>query len=146
MLFQRMLYSVPCLRCVSINRTFNTLNKFQLDRFKCFNRRNFNDQSIFNINTNVPKDVLLYKSTGDRTFKMISIFSIVQFGFWLTVADTYNALLNEKPKLDENSHPISWLDTLKSKGKLVTIGVPIGCLCMGKKFYVYKLLRTVKVQ
>lgn len=134
MILQRILYSVPCLRCVSINRTLNTFSKLQLDRFKCFNKRNFNDQSIFNINTNVSKDVLLYKSSSDRTFKMISIFSIVQFGFWLTVADTYKALLNEKPNHDENSHSVSWLDTLKSKGKIVSIGIPIGCLCMGKKF------------
>lgn len=139
MLFQRILNCVPCLRCVTFNRTFNTFNRLhknQLDSFKFSNRRNFNEKSIFDLNTNVSKDVLLYKSSSDRTFKMISIFSVVQFGFWLTVADSYNILLNQKPNLDENSKPISWLDEIKSKGKIVTLGVPIGCLCMGKKYII----------
>lgn len=134
MLFQRILNCKPCLQCFTLNRTFNTFNKlhkYQLDKSKCFNRRNFNDQSIFNLNTNVSKDVLLYKSSSDKTFKMISIFSIMQFGFWITVADSYNVLLNKESNKDSQS--ISWVDKLKSKGKVVTLGVPIGCLCMGKK-------------
>lgn len=133
MLFQRILNHVPC---VTFNRTFysfNKLNKNQLEKFKCLSKRNFNNQSIFNLNTNVSKDVLLYKSSSDRTFKMISIFSVVQFGFWITVADSYNILLNKEPNNDENSKLISWIDTIKSKGKIVTLGVPIVCLCMGKR-------------
>lgn len=147
MLFQQILNRAPCLRCVSFNRTFNGFSKLlrnnRLDELQCLNRRRFNEQSIFNINTNVPKDVILYKSSSDRTFKMISIFSIVQFGFWLTVADAYNVLLKQKPKENEESQMISWLDKLKTKGKIVTIGIPVACLCMGKKYYwfsvVYKL-------
>jgi len=111
--------------------TFNKVNEAQLEKFKYFNRRNFNEQSIFNLNTNVSKDVLLYKSSSDRTYKMISIFSIVQFGFWLSVADAYNILLNKESKSNENVNSVSWIDTLRSKGKIVTIGIPIGCICMG---------------
>jgi hypothetical protein len=66
---------------------------------------------------------------------MISIFSIVQFGFWLTVADTYNVLLKQKPKDNEASQMISWLDQLKAKGKILTVGIPVACLCMGEKYY-----------
>jgi len=113
--------------------TFNKVHEAQLEKFKYFNRRNFNEQSIFNLNTNVSKDVLLYKSSSDRTYKMISIFSIVQFGFWLSVADAYNILLNKESKSNENVNSVSWIDTLRSKGKIVTIGIPIGCICMGKK-------------
>jgi len=64
---------------------------------------------------------------------MISIFSIVQFGFWLTVADSYNILLNKESNTDENTQSISWVEKLKSKGKMVTLGIPVGCLCMGEK-------------
>lgn len=120
-------------RCVIFNRMFNTFNNFnknQSDKFKCFSKRTFNEQSIFNLNTNVPKNVLLYKSSSDRTYKIISSFSIVQFGFWLTIADTYNILLNKIPKDDK--HSISWVDKLKSKGKIVTVSIPIACLCLGK--------------
>lgn len=139
LLFQRiLLLSAPsCLRCLSIcsRRTLVTFSKS--DGLERFGRRNFNDQSIFNINTNVRRDVLLYKSPSDKTYKMISIFSVVQFGFWLTVADTYNKLLNEKPELGENSRSISWLDSLKEKGRVATVGIPVGCLCMGKIFRVF---------
>lgn len=135
MLFQRILICIPCLRGVTFNRTFytfNRLHKHQLDNLKFSSKRHFNEKSIFDLNTNVSKNVLLYKSSSDRTFKMISVFSVIQFGFWLTVADSYNILLNKKPNVDENSQSISWLDKIKSKGKIVTLGVPIGCLGMGK--------------
>lgn len=135
MSFQQIFNCIPCLRCITFNRTFNTFNLLQknpLNQIKCLGRRNINDQSIFNLNTNVPKDVLLYKSPSDRTFKMIGIFSIVQFGFWVTAADAYNVLLNRKPNPNGQSNPDTWVDILKSKGKIVTLGVPIGCLCMGK--------------
>lgn len=136
MSYQRILNYVPCYRCVTFNRMFNTFykeTKNQLKNFKYFSKRNFNEQSIFDLNTNVSKDVLLYKSSSDRTYKMISIFSIVQFGFWLTVADSYNVLLNNESKTNENNQPLPWVDKLKMKGKMVTFGIPIGCLCMGKK-------------
>lgn len=133
MTFQRILSSLHCLRCVTFNQTFNKLHKNQMDKLKCFNKRHFNEQSIFNLNTNVPKDVLLYKSSSDKTYKMISIFSIVQFGFWLTVADSYNVLLNKEPDNNANHQPISWVDKIKSQGKIATLGIPIACVCMGKK-------------
>lgn len=136
MSYRRILNFVPCYRCVTFNRMFNAFHKVtknQLEQFKYFSRRNFNEQSIFDLNTNVSKDVLLYKSSSDRTYKMISIFSIVQFGFWLTVADSYNVLLNKESKINENDQPLEWLDKLKIKGKMVTLGIPVGCLCMGKK-------------
>lgn len=139
MTFQRVLNFLPCLRCVTFNRTFNTfdiLHKNQLDKFKYFNKRHFNEQSIFNLNTNVPKDVILYKSSSDKTYKMISVFSIVQFGFWLTVADSYNVLLNKEPDNNVNHQPISWVDKIKSRGKIATLGIPIACLCMGKKWLI----------
>uniref|UniRef100_A0A2S2QB55 Transmembrane protein n=1 Tax=Sipha flava TaxID=143950 RepID=A0A2S2QB55_9HEMI len=135
MSFQWILHRTPFLRCLSFSRTFSGFNSLhrinRLDQLQCFTRRRFNEQSIFNINTSVPKDVILYKSSSDRTFKMISIFSIVQFGFWLTVADTYNVLLKQKPKDNEASQMISWLDQLKAKGKILTVGIPVACLCMG---------------
>lgn len=136
MSIQRVLNCTPCLRCVTFNRSFNMLNRVNqnyVESFKRFSKRNFNDQSIFNLNTNVSKDVLLYKSSSDRTYKMISIFSLVQFGFWVTVADSYNMLLNRKSNDNDNVQSIPWIDKLKTKGKLVTLGIPIGCLCMGEK-------------
>lgn len=141
MSLQRILNCIPCLRCVTFNRTFNTFNKShknQLDRFKQLNRRNLNEQSIFDLNTNVSKDVLLYKSPSEKTYKRISIFSIVQFGFWITVADSYNVMLNKPSKPDDTSQ-ISWVEKLKSKGKIVTLGVPIACLCMGKLYFFFFL-------
>lgn len=133
MIFQRISYGLLCYRKVAFNRTVYTFSnsyRNQSDKFKYFSKRNFNEQSIFNLNTNVSKDVLLYKSSSDRTYKIISIFSIIQFAFWLTVADSYNVLLNKIPK--DDNHSIIWLEKLKSKGKMITVGIPIACLCMGK--------------
>lgn len=97
-------------------------------------RRNFAERSIFDLNTNVSKDVLLYRSSSDRMYTFISVLSVVQFGFWLSVADSYNVILNRKRDTDEGDdlHFVPWVDKLKSKGKLITLGVPVGCLCMGE--------------
>jgi len=75
---------------------------------------------------------------------MISVFSIVQFGFWLTVADSYNVLLNKEPDNNVNHQPISWVDKIKSQGKIATLGIPIACLCMGKKWIINLKIMTLK--
>uniref|UniRef100_A0A2S2NCS7 Transmembrane protein n=1 Tax=Schizaphis graminum TaxID=13262 RepID=A0A2S2NCS7_SCHGA len=147
MTFQRIFNFLPCLRCVTFNRTFNTfdrLHKSQLEKLKSLNKRFFNEESIFNLNTNVSKDVLLYKSSSDKTYKMISVFSIVQFGFWITVADSYNVLLNKEPDNNENHQPISWVDKIKSRGKIATLGIPIACLCMGTTLIAICSVYTMK--
>ncbi|KAJ8927718.1 hypothetical protein NQ314_019779 [Rhamnusium bicolor] len=39
-------------------------------------------QKSLDFNTNVAKDVILYKYKNDRFFKIINIFALCQFGFW----------------------------------------------------------------
>jgi len=143
MLFGRVISNgLPCVRC---GVGFAALRRTTLAHRSCktrllndvrgrSGRRDFAERSIFDVNTNVSRDVLLYRSSGDRTYKMISVFSIVQFGFWLSVADSYNVMLNRKRGTDDADnelHSIPWVDKLKAQGKLVTLGIPIGCLCMG---------------
>ncbi|XP_050434911.1 transmembrane protein 223 [Adelges cooleyi] len=131
---QNIFKSVPCFQCASYNRALNTLNriyKTPLRASKCLNKKYISNKSIFELNTNVTKDVLLFKSSSDRTYKIISIFAVVQFGFWLTVADSYYALLNKNVNDSNENHTVWWMDKLKTKGKIVTVGIPVGCICMG---------------
>lgn len=43
--------------------------------------RNFTSSSI-DVNTNVAKDIILFKYENPKFFKMLNIFAFCQFGFW----------------------------------------------------------------
>ncbi|XP_050542687.1 transmembrane protein 223 [Daktulosphaira vitifoliae] len=126
----RCFLTFPCVNFIRGRNTFNIIHKILKKDVKFINTKRFNE-SIFDMDTNVPKDVLLFKSSNDRTYKMISIFAVIQFGFWLTVADSYYAILNRNVNDKNETRSVVWMDKLKAKGKLVTIGIPIGCVCMG---------------
>ena len=49
--------------------------------------------SILKVNTNVVKDVVLFKYENPRQFKLLNIFAIVQFGFWSYLAITVHLSL-----------------------------------------------------
>lgn len=67
--------------------------------------------SVFNVNTNVVKDVILFNYENPRQFKMLNIFAIVQFGFWSYLAVTAHATLVDIPvrkDLDNLEHLPWW--------------------------------------
>ncbi|KAF5292883.1 hypothetical protein FQR65_LT11135 [Abscondita terminalis] len=104
--------------------------------------------SQINVNTNVVKDVILYKYENPKFFKLLNVFAICQFGFWsylsmfsfttlrdAPVSNSEDARWWEKINLGENKYKntlavlsfligygtlsISWLYTLRSVRYLV---------------------------
>lgn len=78
---ERMLSFIKFTQKCSI---FNILYKSYPQR-SSFIKRCYCPKSL-EVNTNVAKDVILYKYVNDRFFKAINIFAICQFGFWSYLA------------------------------------------------------------
>ncbi|XP_030755410.1 transmembrane protein 223 [Sitophilus oryzae] len=62
-------------------------------------------QKIIDVNTNVVKDVILYKSENDRLLKILNVFGLFQFGLWSYVSLTAFKTLKNVPggELDEDA-------------------------------------------
>ncbi|CAG9761832.1 unnamed protein product [Ceutorhynchus assimilis] len=69
--------------------------------------RLFSQQHTLDVNTNVVKDVILYKSNNEKSFKVINFFGIVQFGFWNYLALTAYQTLKDVP-VDKSSDDVWW--------------------------------------
>ncbi|XP_018567695.1 transmembrane protein 223 [Anoplophora glabripennis] len=76
-----MLFLIKCIEKCSIYNVLYKSNSLKTN----FIKRYYNPKS-FDINTNVVKDVILYKHPNDRFFKIVNLFAICQFGFWTYLA------------------------------------------------------------
>lgn len=67
-------------------------------------KRQATTQSILDVNTNVAKDVVLYKNDASRQFKLLNLFAVAQFVFWNFLAETVFSTLKDIPvdKLNKN--------------------------------------------
>ncbi|ENN79842.1 hypothetical protein YQE_03664, partial [Dendroctonus ponderosae] len=64
-------------------------------------------QTSLDVNTNVIKDVILYKSNNDRFFKMVNFFGIAQFGFWTYLSLTAYQTLKDIP-VSQSTESVWW--------------------------------------
>ncbi|XP_056631789.1 transmembrane protein 223 [Diorhabda sublineata] len=73
----------------------NIFNKYNPPRkFVC--QRYFSERAI-DVNTNVVKDVILYKFDNSRYFKLMNLFAFAQFGFWSYLSLTAYTTLRDAP-------------------------------------------------
>lgn len=56
-----------------------------------------NTADSFKVNTNVIKDVILYKYDNPKFFKILNVFAICQFGFWGYLSVTAYTTLRDAP-------------------------------------------------
>lgn len=62
----------------------NVLKKWNVLAYFARNKiyKRYSSSNTIGINTNVVKDVILYKYDNPRFFKNLNIFAVCQFGFW----------------------------------------------------------------
>lgn len=114
-----------CLKprsCTS-NTISNNVDKSSINRFF--------SQKALDVNTNVIKDVILYKSQNEKFFKAVNLFGIAQFGFWTYLSLTAYQTLKDIP-VDETKHDVWWrkinFGDSKWRNSLTIIS-----FCVGKK-------------
>lgn len=63
-------------------------------------------QTPLNVNTNVIKDVILFKYENPKFFKMLNVFALCQFGFWTYLSHFAYTTLRDVPM--PKSEELSW--------------------------------------
>lgn len=120
-----MLSLLKYIQKCNIYNTF-TLHKCNSLKFN-FIKRCYSPKSL-DINTNVAKDVILYKHLNDGFFKVINLFAICQFGFWTYLAMFAFTNLKDVPVDDKEEkwwRKINLGDT-KYRNTFTTISFLIG--------------------
>lgn len=83
------------------------------------------------VNTNVPKDVILFKYDNPRFFKILNIFALCQFGFWSYLSHFAFTTLKDAPveKVDEDA---SWFRKINLGENKYRNTITVSCFLIGK--------------
>lgn len=80
---------------------------FTSNAFRQFQRKSYASYAPINIDArNLTKDVIVYKYNNPRFFKVMNIFAIVQFFFWLICSEFTLSTLRDTP-INDNDPDIS---------------------------------------
>lgn len=88
-------------------RLSNIINPLKLykNNFRSIVFRNLSSGSV-DVNTNVAKDVILFKYENPKFFKLLNIFALCQFGFWSYLSIFAFQTLRDAPASSESD--ASW--------------------------------------
>lgn len=93
---------------------------------RCFSEK------LIDTNTNVTKDVLLFRYANDRYFKIANLFAICQFGFWTYLSLFSFRTLRDAPVEKSDEETVWWrkinLGENKYRNGLMVLAFTIGLL------------------
>lgn len=88
------------------------------------------------VNTNVAKDVLLFKYENPRFFKTLSIFAVGQFLFWNYLSHFAFTTLKDAP-IDRQDEDVSWWRKINLGENKYRNSLTIFCFLVGKIILIY---------
>lgn len=124
---------VSCSRCKSLRHLINS-NLFKF--FRTFQpvfteiKRRSSSESLLEVNTNVIKDVLLYKNENTRQIKMLNYFALGQFIFWNYLAETAFTTLKDTSS-DEYDIDAPWYKRINLGAVSMRYSLTGLCLVLG---------------
>lgn len=87
---------------------------------------------VIDANTNVTKDVILFKYSNDRNFKIANIFAVCQFGFWTYLSLFAFSTLRDAPVEKPEEETVWWrkinLGENKYRNGLIVLSFSVGLL------------------
>ncbi|XP_063705750.1 transmembrane protein 223 [Culicoides brevitarsis] len=93
--------------------------------------RFLSNRVVLDPNTNVAKDVILYKYENPRFFKLINIFAIVQFGFWNYLSHFSYTTLRDAPVPQEDTENLRFWERINLGENKYRNSIAAMCLFMG---------------
>lgn len=84
------------------------------------------------INTNVAKDVILYKYDSPKFFKYLNICAVCQFGFWTYLSLTAFETLRDVPVSEDSN--ASWWQKINLGDTKYKYAITISSFMLGKYF------------
>lgn len=87
--------------------------------------------AILDPNTNVAKDVILYKYENARLYKLISIFAVIQFGFWNYLSIFSYSTLRDAPVEEKDPATLRFWEKINLGENKYRNSIAIICGLMG---------------
>nr|CAG4642216.1 EOG090X0JX7 [Eurycercus lamellatus] len=110
------------------------------------NFRQYSTKNVWEVDTNVSKDVVLYVFENSKFHKYLNIFAITQFGFWLYLAEFSMSTLKDVPINKEQSEnkELPWYRKINMGENKFRTGITTLCLMVGGSWmYSLKSVRAI---
>lgn len=88
----------------------------------------------YDINTNVTKDVILFKYENARFFKILNIFGICQFVFWTYLSHFAFTTLRDAPVEKDDSEDLKWYERINLGENKYRNGITAMSFLIGNQF------------
>uniref|UniRef100_A0A182J6C0 Uncharacterized protein n=1 Tax=Anopheles atroparvus TaxID=41427 RepID=A0A182J6C0_ANOAO len=85
----------------------------------------------YDINTKVPKDVMLFKYENPRFFKVLNIFAVSQFLFWGYLCHFSYTTLKDAPVEESGKEDLPWYKRINLGENKYRNSIAIMCFCIG---------------
>uniref|UniRef100_A0A182SYG2 Transmembrane protein 223 n=1 Tax=Anopheles maculatus TaxID=74869 RepID=A0A182SYG2_9DIPT len=86
---------------------------------------------VYDVNTKVPKDVMLFKYENPRFFKVLNIFAVSQFLFWGYLCHFSYTTLKDAPVQDDGTEDLPWYKRVNLGENKYRNGIAIMCFFIG---------------
>ena len=99
------------------------------------NKSRFSTKQVWEIDTNVTRDVVLYAHHNPQFHKLLNIFALTQVGFWLYLAEFSVSTLKDVPvsKQDESSNSnLPWYRSINLGENKYRRGITTMCVALGR--------------
>ncbi|XP_068146482.1 transmembrane protein 223 [Drosophila tropicalis] len=85
----------------------------------------------FEINTNVPKDVILFKYENPKFYNMLNFFGICQFVFWTYLSHFAFTTLKDAPVVEKEGEELKWFQRINLGENKYKNGITICSFLIG---------------
>lgn len=142
------IYSIPLPKIRGLSRQFNAVGRSVALLSKpaisnnVKNNHNFCTK-VYDVNTNVSKDVILYKYENPRFYKVLNLFGISQFIFWTYLSHFAFTSLKDAPVEKKDYVDLAWYERINLGENKYRNGISIMCFVIGK--FVIIFLKTVRL-
>lgn len=95
---------------------------------------------VYDINTNVTKDVILFKYENPRFYKILNIFGICQFVFWTYLSHFAFTTLRDAPVEQKDGEELKWYERINLGDNKYRNGITAMSFIIGISIYFKQLL------
>ncbi|CAH1398290.1 unnamed protein product [Nezara viridula] len=110
----------------------------------CFKNYTTQSQELLKLNTNVVKDVILYKHDNPKFFKYINMFGVSQFIFWMYLSHFSFTTLKDAPIAKEGSEKLPWWRRINLGEQKYRNGITLFCGIVGYLFLLASWSYTIR--
>ena len=119
----------PFRRLIGPAKTFDrTGSKFEIQRTNLSQKPTVH----WEVDTKVAKDVVLFNYADGKFHKMLNLFAVTQFAFWLYLAQFSFTTLRDVPVKRTENEDVPWYRNINLGDNKYRNGLSLMCICVGQ--------------